>query len=152
MLLEKLPLRREWEEGMEACVTVFVDDYAVLFIKRKERDDDPWSGQVALPGGRVKAGETPVETAIREAQEEVGLKPRILGFFGLYSPLSRPVRVGVFVSPKTGEPKPDGREVDEVFWADLRELKEGESSFLYKTYRIWGMTYRITRDLKMYLD
>ena len=32
------------------------------------------SGQVAFPGGKIDAGETPAETALREAQEEIGLE------------------------------------------------------------------------------
>ena len=33
------------------------------------------SGQVAFPGGKIDAGETPGETALREAREEIGLAP-----------------------------------------------------------------------------
>ena len=48
---------------------------AVLLIRRAERAGDPWSGHMALPGGR-RAPEDPdlVTTAIREAGEEVGLR------------------------------------------------------------------------------
>ena len=45
-----------------------------LFIKRSERDDDPWSGQMALPGGRREPDDHSLEhTARRETHEEVGL-------------------------------------------------------------------------------
>ena len=43
---------------------------AVLLITRR---DDPFQGCLALPGGYIDPGETPVAAAIREAEEETGL-------------------------------------------------------------------------------
>ena len=45
----------------------------VLLIRRAEREGDPWSGHMAFPGGHIEAGESPLEAAIRETEEEVGL-------------------------------------------------------------------------------
>lgn len=45
----------------------------ILFMKRAESPRDPWSGHVAFPGGRVEAGESDLEAAIRECREEIGL-------------------------------------------------------------------------------
>src|SRR3989449_5953433 len=43
-------------------------------IRGAERADDPWSGQVALPGGRHEPGDRDLlATAIRETQEETGV-------------------------------------------------------------------------------
>lgn len=36
-------------------------------------------GQAALPGGRAELGETPIRTALREAQEEIGFDPNVMG-------------------------------------------------------------------------
>ena len=48
---------------------------AVLFIRRAERTGDPWSGHMALPGGRRDPDDPDlVATAIRETAEEVGLE------------------------------------------------------------------------------
>ena len=60
------------------------DDWHLIFIKRTEHDHDDHSGQIAFPGGRVEAGdETLLDTALREAEEEIGLKREdveILGY------------------------------------------------------------------------
>jgi 8-oxo-dGTP pyrophosphatase MutT (NUDIX family) len=44
------------------------------------------SGQVAFPGGTIDAGETPAETALREAQEEIGLAPGFIEPLGWLDP------------------------------------------------------------------
>src|SRR5258706_14503516 len=45
----------------------------IALIKRAERGDDPWSGQIALPGGRYDAGDSDLEaTAVRETRGETG--------------------------------------------------------------------------------
>ena len=46
----------------------------VCFIRRAEREGDPWSGQVAFPGGRASAEDTDASAvAERETWEEIGL-------------------------------------------------------------------------------
>ena len=46
----------------------------ILLIRRAERVDDPWSGQIAFPGGRYDVGDRDLETtAIRETREETGV-------------------------------------------------------------------------------
>ena len=49
----------------------------LLLIKRSSSEDDPWSGQMALPGGRRDPADAGLQhTAIRETHEEVGLDLR----------------------------------------------------------------------------
>ncbi|KAI9288885.1 hypothetical protein BC943DRAFT_272503, partial [Umbelopsis sp. AD052] len=45
----------------------------ILYIRRAKRSGDPWSGDMAFPGGRNEAGETDQDTVVREVREEVGL-------------------------------------------------------------------------------
>ena len=50
------------------------DELEVCFIRRAEREGDPWSGQVAFPGGRADATDIDAHAvAERETWEEVGL-------------------------------------------------------------------------------
>ena len=77
---------REDDPGLiwaAVAVVLAPDPDALLLIRRAERAGDPWSGHMALPGGRW-APEDPdlVTTAMREAAEEVGLllpPPALLG-------------------------------------------------------------------------
>jgi len=50
---------------------------SILLIRRADRSGDPWSGHMALPGGRREAGDSDLAgTAIRETAEEVGIRLR----------------------------------------------------------------------------
>ena len=45
----------------------------VLFIQRAERPGDPWSGQMAFPGGHREDSDISLQAAMRETHEEIGL-------------------------------------------------------------------------------
>lgn len=95
----------------------------VLFTRRTTQLK-AHSGQVSFPGGRAEPGDaSPQHTALREAQEEIGLPARrveVLGQLPEYH-----TRTGFRVTPVIGliEPPlelvPDAREVDEVFEVPL---------------------------------
>jgi 8-oxo-dGTP pyrophosphatase MutT (NUDIX family) len=63
----------------QAAVTILLrksrEDMELLILKRAEHPDDPWSGHLALPGGRADHEDGHLaQTAIRETWEETGLK------------------------------------------------------------------------------
>ena len=138
-------------ECKAAVVALITKSGKILLIKRKENKNDPWSGQIALPGGRREDEEDCKDTAIRECSEEVGIKPNKLIELGLYYPRNMSsLLVKAFISCIEEEmaPKIQKEEVDKAFWVKLSELKKGEDeAFYYDKYRIWGMTYRILRDI-----
>lgn len=61
---------------LAASVAVFRDGKVLLATRTKPPADRLWS----LPGGKVEAGETLEQAALRELDEEVGVKARIIGF------------------------------------------------------------------------
>ena len=58
------------------------------------------TGQIALPGGRRDPGETPWQTALREAHEEIGLEPHYVSLAGLSSPYR--TGTGYLITPVVG--------------------------------------------------
>lgn len=141
----------------------------ILLIRRAERAGDPWSGQMALPGGRHDEGDIDLAaTAAREALEEVGLDLRRAA-----SPLGRldDVRThtrDMIVRPFVWEIRAPvvlvpNAEVAEVVWVDLGSLasgardtqhvwEEGPPDLRFPGYRVgervvWGLTHRILGTL-----
>jgi 8-oxo-dGTP pyrophosphatase MutT (NUDIX family) len=71
--LERAPATIAPSAGHAAVSAVFTPDLDLLLLRRAARPGDPWSGNLAFPGGRVEPGEDPFDGARREAAEEVGL-------------------------------------------------------------------------------
>lgn len=100
---------------------------ASLLLTLRAQGMSRHSGQFALPGGRVDAGETPEETARRELLEELGLDlgpESVLGLLDDY-----PTRSGYRITPvvlwgSEAEPRPAPREVAEVFHVPLADLAD----------------------------
>lgn len=136
----------------DAAVVLITDKDHVLLIHRIERTGDPWSGQIALPGGFRKPEEDLRETARREAMEEVGILPDLSGFAGTYGTYRGQKKVAVFYSVVNGEPERNkGPEVADIHWVRLSELKTGITSLKFPSLdywggQIWGLTYRILMD------
>jgi 8-oxo-dGTP pyrophosphatase MutT (NUDIX family) len=138
-----------------------------LFIRRAVRAGDPWSGQVALPGGRQDSRDPDLEaTAIRETGEELavdlvpaerlGALDDVLPRTQLLPPVV--VRPFVFVLPDRPALSPS-EEVQSAFWVPLSRLLDpstrrdvrlplpgGDRTFpayVLGQDVIWGMTERI---------
>jgi 8-oxo-dGTP pyrophosphatase MutT (NUDIX family) len=104
-------------------IVAHAEGLSVLFTKRTASLRSH-SGQVSFPGGRAEPGDAdPEHTALREAEEEIGLPARrveVLGRLPEYF-----TRTGFRVMPVVGlvqpplELVPDAREVDEVFEVPL---------------------------------
>ncbi len=84
-------------------------------------------GQVSLPGGAIEPDESADEAALREAREEIGVEPALVGIAGSLSPLHVPVS-GYVLHPRVGlarsrpELRASGREVARVLEVALDRL------------------------------
>lgn len=144
----------------------------LLFIKRAEYPADPWSGQVAFPGGREEAADpTLADTAIRETREETGIDlvsdGTVIGTLDDLRPNT--VRLpAVIVRPyvvllNKFEPLLLSDEVALAFWIPLEAFKDAPAwrdtdvlargvqmnrrAFHHQGQVIWGMTERILAQL-----
>ncbi len=76
VLASKPPSESDDPALRQAAVAVLLapDPDQLLVIRRTERAGDPWSGHLALPGGRREPGDADLlDTAIRETAEETGV-------------------------------------------------------------------------------
>ncbi|MDG6964779.1 MAG: NUDIX domain-containing protein [Nitrososphaerota archaeon] len=107
---------------------------SVLLIKRAERSGDPWSGQIAYPGGKTQPGDgTARSTATRETVEEAGFDlGRAAEFMGYANATTAHTGTmdavpPVFILKEGVEIKPNER-VASYHWVDLEELLAPEAS------------------------
>jgi 8-oxo-dGTP pyrophosphatase MutT (NUDIX family) len=146
----------------------------VLFIERAMRPDDPWSGHMAFPGGRLEGGDDSTRTAAcRETREEVGLELGRAEYLGHIADLAG----------RSGAPKPmlvsahafhidedqplalDPNEVRSAFWFPLAELHDEARRTIHRIpqlpdhpfpaivvgeperHFVWGLTYRFLEEM-----
>lgn len=144
----------------------------LLFIKRADYPGDPWSGQVAFPGGREEPGDLSLaDTAARETREETGIDLMRDGtFLGTLDDLRPRINrlPDVIVRPyvvllDSYEPLVLSNEVALAFWIRLESLKAADSwrdtpvlargvqintrAFHHDGHIVWGMTERILWQL-----
>jgi 8-oxo-dGTP pyrophosphatase MutT (NUDIX family) len=162
----------EWYEAAVALILREARGGALelLFIERATRESDPWSGQIAFPGGRREPIDGSLEdTVARETREEVGLDLRrggvIVGALDELRPRTI-VLPPVIVRPFVATAQADARvqsvgEVAGFFWAPLDAILDpaaaGEREIVargtsaprpsieYAGRVIWGITERIIR-------
>ncbi|MGD2134562.1 MAG: CoA pyrophosphatase [Gemmatimonadales bacterium] len=175
-LARRTPDRADLTNRIEAAVAIVLapgarDRLDVLFIRRAEVDGDPWSGQMAFPGGRREAQDRDLrETAMRETEEETAIvltATQLLGELddlASTNPALPPIVVRPFVFGLPTRPAlTPSHEVAGYLWTPLEELpssaREAEVAvrgervkrpcFMVGTHVVWGMTHRI---LNQFID
>jgi 8-oxo-dGTP pyrophosphatase MutT (NUDIX family) len=149
------------------------DGEATVVLTRRSAGLASDAGNISFPGGRMEPGESPLDAALRETREEIGLNVSVVDIEGSLPTVRRPFADHVVV-PFLGilalRPPfvPNASEVDEILEVPLSELlrdgvaweerwsipQEGERTvhfFAHPAYLgenlIWGMTAMILWDL-----
>ncbi len=162
------------EDFRRAAVAMLLREQAgeteVLLIRRAEHELDPWSGDLAFPGGRVDSTDsTPQAAAERETREEVGLDLLPQHYLGRCDDLAGAylsIHIACFVYHLADEAEfcLNGEVVD-LFWVPLRTLLDPSRNRWHEFhYRgigrrhpvidlsewsdrpLWGITYRLLQN------
>ena len=173
------------EDTRQAAVAVILREHDeqtgqsdLLFIQRANRDGDPWSGQMAFPGGhREPQDPNLMAAAMRETQEEIGLSLANAEYLGaLDHQEARPrgktlnmlVAPHVFITKDTPDFIPNRKLADVVCAPlstlaanslhDTQTLPMAGHPTVFNGYRlsgghfVWGLTYRMLKTFFTAID
>jgi len=124
------PIAPAFSEAKISAVLVALFDGpagAEVLLTRRSMQLRHHRGEISFPGGRLDPGETPLDTALREAHEEVGLDPAASTIVGELSHLNTVVSKSYIVPIVARlDARPDlvaqTMEVDRVLWTPISEL------------------------------
>lgn len=131
------------------------------------------SAQISFPCGKAEAGENAIQTALREAEEEIGTHPADVTVIGQLSDFNV-IPSNFIVTPIVGVLnyvpvfKPDPREVDKIIYAEIDDLIRGDAvyeeeilaaglypmiapHFLIEKEIVWGATAMMLNEFRMVL-
>ncbi len=101
-----------------------VDDGRLLLVRRASRRG---RGNWQIPGGFVEQNETMELAVVREVEEEAGVKTAVQGVLGIRNRYdeegSNSTYIVMLLSPESGEPSPDMKEVDRAQYFSLAEIQ-----------------------------
>jgi 8-oxo-dGTP pyrophosphatase MutT (NUDIX family) len=129
----ELPFHGDSRPAAVLCPLFEHDGEATVVLTRRAAHLPSHGGEVSFPGGRMRPGELPLQAALREANEEVGLRPSSVEVIGELTPLTTrlsPALVYCFVCCFEGPCaegqvlRADSSEVDRIFWVALARLAE----------------------------
>ena len=162
------------EQEADAAVAILLkpadQDVEMLFVKRVENPRDPWSGQIALPGGKRERKDRHLkETVLREVLEETGInlldRCKFLGVIPpVKSRLNPRMRVLPFVFLLEHDPviRLNMDELERHYWIPIESLIRNERivkskieahpAYVIGEIVIWGLTFRILKNFFQILN
>jgi 8-oxo-dGTP pyrophosphatase MutT (NUDIX family) len=160
-------LKTEGGEGAKAAVAILFrkgnEELELFLVKRALVPSDPWSGDMAFPGGKRGPNDRDLmETASREVLEETGIDLNGASYLGMMDPAFSTVRPGmgvlpfVFVVEDALEIRLN-EELSSFLWVPLEELRGSRGRAVVKRREVpvfhvegevvWGLTYRMLDKL-----
>lgn len=171
--LKKSLLPVSGSQDADAAVALLLkrvnQEFKVLFVRRVENPTDPWSGQIAPPGGKRDLEDKDLkQTVVRETAEETSIN-LLYGcrFLGVMEPLESTLRPEMKVLPFVIllEHEPSIKLNDELkrfIWISLEELARHKDTakfnfgnfpaYIVGDIVIWGLTYRILEKFRTKMD
>ncbi|CAI9264959.1 unnamed protein product [Lactuca saligna] len=165
-------LKKPSRAAVLICLFEEGDDIYVILTQRSSKLTSH-SGEVSLPGGRRDENDTDdIRTALREAEEEIGLDPALVDVVTVLEPFGSkgnvsvvPV-IGILWDKQAFNPLPNPEEVESIFYAPLemflknenrreKEIEHRGEKFLHhyfyhktndRVYVIWALTAGILID------
>ncbi len=152
------------EQGANSAVALLLkpkrNDFDLLLVKRVENPSDPWSGQMALPGGKREPKDKDIkDTVMRETMEETGIKLDECRFLGVLTAISskpKPeIKVLPFIVLLENEPKLklNKEELESFILVPFEEIVQSKGTvkfsfgnvpaYIFADAIVWGVTYRI---------
>lgn len=174
------PQSLQQESDRRAAVAMLLrnngQDTEILLIRRAEHDNDPWSGDLGFPGGRIEDHDSsPRAAAERETWEEIGFRLNVGDYLGQSDDLAGAylsIHISCFVyQVDTNTQFKLNGEVVDLFWVPLRTLldpqRNQQLTFFYRGRNrthpvinlnewserpLWGITYRLLENFLCLFD
>ena len=175
MVPDPRPGDQTYEEVGDRCLKAGVlillyacEDRIFLALTRRTSKVAHHQAQISFPGGQMDKSESVVEAALREAREEIGIRPEFLRVLGELTPLYiPPSNYCIYPVVAFAEGRPDFRafeeEVEEVIEIPLAHLLDPDNIrretwplrgadvsvpfFQYHAHKIWGATAMVLAEL-----
>jgi 8-oxo-dGTP pyrophosphatase MutT (NUDIX family) len=173
-LIERLKRRLRGIEALDAWAAVAIllreeeDDYETLLVKRAVVPGDPWSGDMAFPGGKkAPQDRTLRDTVVREVSEETSIDLDSLTYIGalpiIFSSMKPDRDVLPIVYLYKGRPEIRlNLELTAYMWIHLKDLRASRTTAKVKEWDgevfklgenvVWGLTYRMLDNLLSLMD
>ena len=145
-------IMREGQRGASVLMPLVMRGEWQVILTQRPQTMPSHAGQIAFPGGKREEGESALQAALRETEEEVGLAAAdisVIGRLPSFNATSN-YRVTPFIGIISSEADiiPDAREVDDVFETPLSFVMDEQNHvprdvfFQGKNHRLYDMPYR----------